>query len=413
MDLSKYYTKEKLNVIFERLNTHIERNFKSFICKDSILNIKFLLERVIKEKKLAEEFFEEGVNFQERGVIFIEAVSIFDFLRKNFIAHLPNNIDLREAKRVERLFDEIVNNFSKGYVYSYIKLLIDKIEFFIKHGKIKEYNETLFYHLESHYRYFQNFLKSILDEKEFKNTKHTECDFGKWLAEHGKTLIEDDESYREIKHFHKNFHNLISICSGYKKSGLYKEMFFVIKEIEATSLWLSNEIGYVNAKLLSLESSKDFLTGLFNRRALNQIFKKYQEISELINQPISIVVADIDYFKKINDTYGHLAGDAALKHFAEIIKRNLRKSDFVFRIGGEEFLILLPNTNLEEAAKIAENLRAILEKSPLVYEGREINLTASFGVAELKDNSQLNELIKEADEKLYIAKREGRNKVIS
>lgn len=129
MDLSKYYTKEKLNVIFERLNTHIERNFKSFICKDSILNIKFLLERVIKEKKLAEEFFEEGVNFQERGVIFIEAVSIFDFLRKNFIAHLPNNIDLREAKRVERLFDEIVNNFSKGYVYSYIKLLIDKIEF--------------------------------------------------------------------------------------------------------------------------------------------------------------------------------------------------------------------------------------------------------------------------------------------
>lgn len=413
MDLSKYYTKKKLDIIFERLLTYMDRNFKSFICRDSILNIKILIERVIKHKTTVEDFFQEGINFQQRGVLFIEAVSLFNFLRKNFIAHLPNDIDLRDAKRLERLFDDIVNSFSKGYLNSYIRNLVKKIDSFITQGKIKELNDSIFHHIKFHYRYFQNFLISILEDRDFKNVKHTECDFGKWLSEDGKAIIEDNEIYNEIKIFHKNFHNLISICSEYVKNNLYKEAFFIIKEIESVSLWLSNELGYINAKVLSLEYSKDYLTGLLGRRLLNQIFKKYQEISKFTGQTISIIIADIDYFKKINDTYGHLAGDVALKHFAQILKENLRKSDLVFRIGGEEFLILLPNTTLEEAAKIAENLRAKLELTPLIYDGKTIKLTASFGVAQLKDGQLLNQLIEEADKKLYTAKREGRNKVVS
>lgn len=413
MDLSKYYTEEKLDIIFERLHTYVERNFKSFICKDSILDIKFLIERAIKHKTVVEDFFQEGINFHQRDVLFIEAVSLFEFLRKNFIAHLPNDTDLRDAKRLERLFDDIVNSFSKGYLNSYIYSLVKKIDSFITQGKTKELSETIFYHIESHYRYFQNFLISILEYTDFINVKHTDCDFGKWLNEDGKSIIEDNEIYSEIKTFHKNFHNLISICSEYVKNNLYKEAFFIIKEIESVSLWLSNELGYVNTKILSLEYSKDYLTGLFNRRLLNQIFRKYQEISEFTGQTISIIITDIDYFKKINDTYGHLAGDAALKHFANILKENLRKSDLVFRIGGEEFLILLPNTTLEEAAKIAESLRAKLELTPLIYDGKTIKLTASFGVAQLKDEQTLNQLIEEADKKLYTAKREGRNRVVS
>jgi diguanylate cyclase (GGDEF)-like protein len=123
-------------------------------------------------------------------------------------------------------------------------------------------------------------------------------------------------------------------------------------------------------------------------------------------------MADLDYFKKINDTFGHLAGDEALKHFVNIIKRNLRKSDYVFRIGGEEFLILLPNTELKDAAEIVERIRKDLEESPLYYDGKEIKLTASFGLAEVDKNKYISEIIKEADEKLYKAKELGRNRVV-
>jgi len=124
-------------------------------------------------------------------------------------------------------------------------------------------------------------------------------------------------------------------------------------------------------------------------------------------------MADLDYFKKINDTFGHLAGDEALKHFVKIIKRNLRKSDYVFRIGGEEFLILLPNTELKDAVEIVERIRKNLEENLLHYDGKEIKLTASFGLVEVDKNKYINEIIKEADEKLYKAKELGRNKVVA
>lgn len=410
--LINYFTNEKIDIIFDRLSTHIERNFKSSICKDSIVHIKYLLIDTFKDRSNIKTFYDEGISFHQRGALFIESISFFDFLRKNFIAHLPNNIDLREAKRIERLFEDVVQLFSKGYLNSYTKELIRKLELFINNIKSRDYNETLLHHLLYHFEYFRDLLTAITEGKDFKNVKHTECDFGKWLNESGKNIIEDEFIYNSIKLFHKNFHNLVSIATDYLKNRLYKELFFIIREVEANSLWLSNEISYINTKIIALEFSKDFLTGLLTRQALQQISIKYLEIMELTGQPISIIIADIDFFKKINDTYGHLAGDAVLKHFANIIRENLRKSDYVFRIGGEEFLILLPNTSLEEAVKIAENLRRKLEETPLIYDGKEIKLTTSFGVAEFKDHNNLNSLIKEADEKLYQAKREGRNRVI-
>lgn len=412
MDLSRYYTPEKMNIIFTRLLTFIERNFKSFISKDSILTIKLSLQETFIDKSKIELFYREGINFQQRGVLFIESVSLFDFLRKNFISHLPNNIDLREAKRVERLFDDIIKEFSRGYLESYIREVISRIDFFLQHVKVKEYNEILLRSLNSHFEYFRKFLESLLCESEFQNVKHAECDFGKWLSYDGKSVIDDDSIYQQVKQFHKNFHNLIDICFAYKQHNLYKEMFFIVKDIESISLWLANEVAYISAKIMSIEFSKDFLTGLLNRRALNQILNKHLEISEFTGQPMSLVITDIDFFKKINDTYGHLAGDAVLKHFASILKENLRKSDYVFRLGGEEFLILLPNTSLEEARRISENLRQKVENSPLSYEDKIIRFTASFGISELHNHKHIDEIIKDADEKLYKAKREGRNRIV-
>lgn len=410
--MSFIFGDEKIDIVFGRLLTYMERNFKSFICKESILEIKFIFKEILIDRSKIEAFEDIGYNFAESNVLFIEAIYMFDFLRKNFIAHLPNNIDLREAKRVERLFEDIINIFSKGYLKSYSKKKIDNLKFIENHILPKEMIFQLSSPLKNHMNYFMEFLQSLIEEKDFSNVTHNSCEFGIWLKSEGKEFIDEEIIYKNVKLLHKNFHNLIDIANSYKKNNFYKELFFIINETENIFLQVMNNFSYLNTKLLSLEFSKDPLTGALTRRGFNKIIQKHFEIAELTGLPISVIITDIDFFKKINDTYGHLAGDEALKHFVKIIKKNLRKSDYVFRFGGEEFVILLPNTSLKEAVELAERIRKSLENTPLIYEGKEIKITASFGVKEVKPDEPVDKIIKEADEKLYKAKESGRNKVI-
>ncbi|WP_028949772.1 sensor domain-containing diguanylate cyclase [Sulfurihydrogenibium subterraneum] len=405
-------TEEKIDIIFSRLLTYVEKNFKSFLCKESLFQIKDLLTQTLKDKNKVEQFGEIGLFFAESDVIFVEAIYLFEFLRKNFIAHLPNNIDLREAKRIERLFEDIVNSFSKGYVESYTKRKINNLTFLENHIIPNEMIYQLSKPLKSHINYFRSFLYSIITDEKFNNIDHKSCEFGVWLKDEGKQLIEEEIIYKNIRFIHKNFHNLIEISQSYKNQGFYKELFFILNEIENLLLQIINNFSYLNTKLLAYEFSKDPLTGVLTRRGFNLILQKHFEISELTGLPISIIIADIDFFKRINDTYGHLAGDEALKHFVKIIKQNLRKSDYVFRFGGEEFIILLPNTSLEEAVAIAEKIRESLENTPLIYNGKEIKITASFGVKEINPTEHTEKVIEEVDKKLYQAKESGRNKVV-
>jgi diguanylate cyclase len=255
------------------------------------------------------------------------------------------------------------------------------------------------------------FLISIEESKAFNNISHENCDFSMWVKERGKDYISEVNLMKDIKHLHKDFHNLNEIAESYKKNKKFKDLNFMIY-IQNIMIWKGNEFLYLNTKFIKLEMSIDPLTGAFNRRSFETIIQKLLEISQITNTSITLAIADLDYFKKINDTFGHLAGDEALKHFVNIIKRNLRKSDYVFRIGGEEFLILLPNTELKDAVEIVERIRKDLEENPLHYDGKEIKITASFGLAEVDKEKYINEIIKKADEKLYKAKESGRNKVV-
>jgi diguanylate cyclase (GGDEF)-like protein len=406
------FSDEKIDIIFVRLLNYMERNFKSFVCRESILNIKLILKEILEDKNKISEFEKIGYNFAESNILFVESIHLFDFLRKNFIAHLPNNIDLREAKRFERLFEDIINIFSKGYLKSYSKRKIDNLTFIQNHTIPTDMINQLSEPLKNHIQYFKTFLETLIDEKDFINVSHDDCEFGKWLKLEGKEFVEEDLIYKNLKLLHKNFHNLIEISKSYKEKKLYKEIFFTINEVENAVLQIMNTFAYLNTRILSYEFSKDPLTGALTRRGFNKIIQKHFEIAELTGLPMSVIIADIDFFKKINDTYGHLAGDEALKHFVRIVKNNLRKSDYIFRFGGEEFLILLPNTSLKEAVEVAERTRKSLENDPLTYEGKEIKITASFGVKEVSPNEPIDKIIKEADEKLYKAKESGRNRVI-
>ncbi|SFV59241.1 diguanylate cyclase (GGDEF domain) [hydrothermal vent metagenome] len=157
-------------------------------------------------------------------------------------------------------------------------------------------------------------------------------------------------------------------------------------------------------------ATHDVLTGLYNRYAINYFFGQKIDESKRYNKPLSIIFCDIDFFKKVNDTYGHDMGDYVLKGIAKILKNNLRSSDISARWGGEEFLIFLPETPLNEAVKIAQKLRKLIEES--LFSSIQ-TVTCSFGVTELKKDDNANTLLKRVDKLLYKAKENGRNRIES
>jgi diguanylate cyclase (GGDEF)-like protein len=156
----------------------------------------------------------------------------------------------------------------------------------------------------------------------------------------------------------------------------------------------------------------DVLTGLYNRRhAMDRLAQEWAE-AERSHRSLSVLMLDIDYFKAVNDSYGHDAGDAALRHIADILRALSRACDVVCRYGGEEFLLILPDTARQGALQLAERVKSVVEQQALTVRGAVLKMTASIGVAEKSDAVTSHEqLVTAADDALYRAKRYGRNRV--
>ncbi|HHP7232820.1 MAG TPA: GGDEF domain-containing protein [Xenococcaceae cyanobacterium] len=192
----------------------------------------------------------------------------------------------------------------------------------------------------------------------------------------------------------------------------------------ACFVWLVSSLSLQTAKdmqrlsFLEYENITDPLTELYNRRYLERQLQQEIELAQRYELPLSLLLIDVDYFKLINDNYGHQIGDLALCHLSKLIRKMIRHSDIAARYGGEEFLIIAPSTSSFVATALAERLRQGIESQLLILpknsqEQREIRLTVSIGVVSLSsevDNSQ--KLFIAADEALYRAKQEGRNRVV-
>ncbi|MFC7411197.1 sensor domain-containing diguanylate cyclase [Hydrogenophaga atypica] len=157
----------------------------------------------------------------------------------------------------------------------------------------------------------------------------------------------------------------------------------------------------------------DALTQVLGRRGFTEQAHTEIQRSMRYQHPLSLLMIDIDHFKTINDTHGHATGDAVLLHFAQLLARELRENDMIGRIGGEEFAVLLPNSNAEQAARVAERMREAVANSQIHVRGQPLHFTASFGVAEFQAQElSLESLMARADAALYEAKRQGRNRVL-
>ncbi|WP_345977713.1 GGDEF domain-containing protein [Sulfurimonas sp. HSL3-7] len=171
-----------------------------------------------------------------------------------------------------------------------------------------------------------------------------------------------------------------------------------------------NSLQQKNAALHVLASTDD-LTGIMNRRLFGEVSKRYFETAQRDNLPLSLLLFDLDHFKKVNDTYGHQTGDLLLIRFAEAIKSYLRKSDIVARVGGEEFAVLLFETDMEGAFILAEKIRTLVESITIDHEGEKVFVTTSIGIAQHREGDKaFNAIYARADKALYLAKGRGRNR---
>ncbi len=204
----------------------------------------------------------------------------------------------------------------------------------------------------------------------------------RWLMEEGRVVSEPDEDWVRLEGF-------ISDITSRKQTEMS------LREANETIGRLIRE---------------DPLTGLANRRALEENMARAISFAHRWKHPLSMIMADIDYFKTVNDRYGHLTGDQVLVSFSQLLKTSSRVEDIVARFGGEEFILLIPNTGLDQATQLAERLRADTEEATMPI---PTNITASFGVTRLLAQDTQESLIARADRALYGAKDAGRNRVIT
>ncbi len=195
----------------------------------------------------------------------------------------------------------------------------------------------------------------------------------------------------------------IFICYNRDNQESLKRISFILPHI---LLVINNCL--LHKKIFDL-SITDELTSLYNRRKIMEILKTEIERANRYGFELALIIADIDYFKKINDNYGHAMGDLVLKKVALVLRNSIRKVDYVGRYGGEEFIIVLPETSLQNAILLAERIRKMF--NALKIEGLEQPISLSFGIATLTPGKDIDTLINEADRALYEAKNSGRNQV--
>ncbi len=210
-----------------------------------------------------------------------------------------------------------------------------------------------------------------------------------------------------------DFEAILILAKPSKFTGI--ELRFLRRIRDLMSLGLTNARNYYR---LQEESYLDPLTKLYNRRFGMKRFKEMLSLASREKKPVAVAMLDIDDFKKINDTYGHLAGDYVLKNLASIVKSHVREVDLVVRYGGEEILIILFNSGQNDGFKILDRLRGAIEEFSFGFEGKKIPVTVSIGcycvqMEELQSGNNLVEtFIEKSDEALYKAKKTGKNKVI-
>jgi len=270
-------------------------------------------------------------------------------------------------------------------------------------------------------------LRISLDKKSVKTMVESLDNVLDKLSHRLIEMIErSDNSNIEIQKIKNELETYSDKSSSNFKSA-HKKLYTIAVALEENTQVLSqdlkknnDEVGALSKRVRQLEhelsvakeeSKEDFLTKLYNKRAIDELMGMKEAEFERYGHNYSVVMFDIDFFKKVNDNYGHEAGDAVLSAFAKVLKIEARSVDIVGRFGGEEFIAILSETNTKGGVIFAEKVRKKVQRARFMYKGKRIEVTVSCGVSERKTHASLKSVINSADEYLYKAKNDGRNQV--
>lgn len=265
----------------------------------------------------------------------------------------------------------------------------------------------------NHDRWYEALLATLMchlpyDEHDVHEESFHRCRFGQWLYGEGKRLLNDHASFAAIEGEHRRMHQLAANLLLASAAGQtievqdYERFTSAVKSLRLEATTLKRELG-------DLLSRIDPLTGVNGRTSLLTVLRELHALVKRKVIPCAVVMMDLDYFKAVNDSHGHQAGDRVLIACAQYLVQRLRPYDKVFRYGGEEFVISLQNADAETAMEIVSHLREGLAKLPIYHNEMLIGVTASFGVAPLEAGCSVEESLDHADRALYLAKSGGRN----
>lgn len=268
--------------------------------------------------------------------------------------------------------------------------------------------------LYNHQQWHNVIIRSLVcklpsDKRDINADAHKECLFGQWYYETASEKLRQYPGFSALGEEHLHVHQvttklLVTINNGGTVSSYDYDDF--ANAIERMRLEISVLLRELGEQLYN----HDALTGAFNRISLLPALREQQALVKRDVQLCSIVMFDLDYFKTINDQYGHSAGDCVLAGISRFVMENIRPYDKLFRVGGEEFLIFFQNTDIKLAFEIVERLRIGISEMQLnINENQFVNITASFGISSIDSDGSVEQSIERADNALYKAKNAGRN----
>lgn len=325
---------------------------------------------------------------------------------------IPQDLDTKREDIKDQLEQHLAGDNLNKVIDGLTELVIDA--FNVEQHRFKGFLQQVTYQLHN----FDVFLNQLSTTH---NTSSEECqeleDAIQGDIEQIKNHLDGSKSVHDLS---MNVSQHLAVLGGrikeYRANQLLREQEYQKQVLQLKSKLNESEQNAEKIKTL-LTSQKyrinhDSLTGLPNRESYNEYITEVMQDWHKTGQPVSLAVGDIDHFKRINDTFGHLAGDKVLKKVAEIFKSLVRKTDCVARFGGEEFVLILPGTTSQSTFTIIEQLRKAVEECHFVYHESKVVVTVSFGATTIVEGDSIESLFMRADNALYKAKNSGRNRCV-
>ncbi|MFH0710726.1 MAG: sensor domain-containing diguanylate cyclase [Pseudomonadota bacterium] len=342
-------------------------------------------------------------------------------IARNLMGILAKEGDLENLKKLNAYFDNLEHEITVAYFHKFLRRLAAKNHLRLSHiANLVEKN--LMVHYQQHIEWLIALISYIENSctTSHPELNHCLCKFGQWLHSTAIPYIVTTSHFKEVTRLHQSLHDAASDVVGQCQQLILKpkHLIHLLQRLDYISLEIGNEIAILNDMMMIEEYSKDPLTGLLTRRLFDKVMMGQIETAKATESQCSLLMCDLDHFKIINDTYGHLAGDAVIKDFSALLQKILRKSDFIFRYGGEEFIVLLPATSKTQARTIAQKICDEAAAQVVLFDTIPLSYTVSIGVtAVVTDDTSyilketIQSYVAEVDSKLYLAKQNGRNRV--